>query len=90
MALQQILSQRKDIMRFGFSSVPMDEALAVVSCDLSGRSFFLLKILPDSLEKCEGSAYDLNYTQQFFRALCTQAGLTLHIDVLRETMRIIL
>jgi len=58
--------------------VPMDEALADVAIDISGRSYlvFNVKFPTDRI-----GSYDVQLTQEFLRAFCQHAGLTLHVNV---------
>jgi imidazoleglycerol-phosphate dehydratase len=79
-ALSKALGRRAGIKRFGEATVPMDEALVRAAVDVSGRPF--LKISKGRAGIKDMPEYSLNYAEQFFRALCTRAGLTLHIDIL--------
>ncbi len=79
-ALNKALGRRAGIKRFGEATVPMDEALVRAAVDVSGRPF--LKISQGKIRIKDMPEYSLNYAEQFFRALCTRAGLTLHIDIL--------
>jgi len=82
-ALDKALGKRAGIKRFGEATVPMDEALVRAAVDVSGRPF--LKISAGSGRIKDMPEYSLNYAEQFFRALCAKAGLTLHIDILDGT-----
>jgi len=77
-AVNQALGERANIHRFGHSAVPMDEALADVAIDISGRSYlvFNVKFPTDRI-----GSYDVQLTQEFLRAFCQHAGLTLHVNV---------
>ncbi len=84
-----LLGDRAGIKRFGEATVPMDEALARVTIDISGRPF--LKLAPDSIKEqadcyhqktTDSEKYDLNYAEQFFRAFVVNAKITMHVDVL--------
>ncbi|MGE5279960.1 MAG: imidazoleglycerol-phosphate dehydratase HisB [Deltaproteobacteria bacterium] len=79
-ALDKALGKRVGIKRFGEATVPMDEALVRAAVDVSGRPF--LKISQGKGKIKDMPEYSLNYAEQFFRALTTKAGLTLHIDIL--------
>jgi len=79
-ALDKALAKRAGIKRFGEATVPMDEALVRAAVDVSGRPF--LKISRGKARIKDMPGYSLNYAEQFFRALTTKAGLTLHIDIL--------
>ncbi|PIQ83904.1 MAG: imidazoleglycerol-phosphate dehydratase [Candidatus Omnitrophica bacterium CG11_big_fil_rev_8_21_14_0_20_63_9] len=82
-ALDQALKDRKGITRFGFAYVPMDEALARVVLDFSGRPKLVLrdgrgggKTLSSSTEYSWGDA------EHFLESFARTAKLTVHIDVL--------
>jgi len=77
-ALVKALGDKKGIVRFGAARIPMDEALADVVLDLSGRPF-LACTLPPIPEKV--GDYDSELTEDFLQAFATNAGLTLHVNV---------
>lgn len=77
-ALAKALGDRKGIRRFGFASVPMDEALAEVTVDVSGRGRSELHG-----EVPEGAALSPSLLEGFLEALATNAGVTLHVEVRR-------
>lgn len=80
-AIKKALADKHGIRRFGFASVPIDEALVEVSLDLSGRPY--LKLTVHSLQSIVHSKeYSLNYLKQFLRALAVNAGLTLHVEII--------
>jgi len=84
-AFRKALGKKKGIRRFGFSYVPMDEALARVVLDFSGRAYFSFDSqikLPAPLEK---DKYDYETAKHFWKSFTDQAGLTLHLDVLKGT-----
>ena len=81
--LDKALGERRGITRFGFSYVPMDEALARVVLDISGRPKLVFrdgrigrKALSSSTEYSWGDA------EHFLESLVRMSKLTLHIDVL--------
>jgi len=76
-ALDQALGDRSQIKRFGDRSVPMDEALATCAIDISGRPFcrFRSDLPPVSI-----ADFDTELAEEFFRAVATNAKLTLHIE----------
>lgn len=79
-AIKKALGDKSGIRRFGFSSVPIDEALAEVSLDLSGRPY--LQFTVDSSQfTVQGKEYSLNYLKQFLQALVNNAGMTLHVEI---------
>jgi len=80
-ALDQALGDKVGIQRFGHDYVPMDDALARVVVDLSGRPFL---VLAPSFHG--GSVGDLPVAlvPEFFRAAADHGKLNLHIDLLRS------
>ncbi len=78
-ALREALGDKRGIARYGFFILPMDEALALVSLDLSGRSYFRhdLQLAGVRLGDFAGEL-----APHFFRSLATEAGMTLHIRLL--------
>lgn len=78
-ALHQALGEKAGIRRFGFASVPLDETLAQVTVDLSGRPFLVYNVsLPDRKIK----SFDLGLFEDFFQAFVTHGGLNLHVNLL--------
>ncbi|MDO4459754.1 MAG: imidazoleglycerol-phosphate dehydratase HisB [Clostridia bacterium] len=76
MAIKEALGDRAGIMRFGNSFIPMDESLAFCALDVSGRPFLVFDgEFPE--ERC--GDYDTCMTEEFFRAVAFNAGITLHI-----------
>ena len=75
-AFSQILKDKSSIDRFGSFYVPMDEALAFASVDISGRPFlaFNAEFHDDRIGQ-----YDTCLTEEFFRAFAFNSGITLHI-----------
>lgn len=78
-ALDAALSEKRGIARYGDALVPMEEALAQVAVDLSGRA--LLVYDADIPAESIGT-YDTDLTREFLQALCRSAGLTLHVRLL--------
>ena len=75
-AFAQALGAKESIDRFGSFYVPMDEALAFASADISGRPFLVFDAaFPQA--RCGG--YDCAMTVEFMRALAFNAGITLHL-----------
>jgi len=77
-ALATALGDKAGICRFAFASVPMDEALAEVSLDISGRPFVVFDVT--FLTEKTGE-FDAQLTEEFLRGLSVHAGLTLHVRV---------
>lgn len=75
-ALDRALGDRAGIRRFGYAAIPMDEALGVCAVDVSGRSLCLFR---SDLPLTSIADFDTELTQEFFRAVATNAKLTLHV-----------
>ncbi len=78
MALNYALGDKAGIHRFGWAAVPLDEALAEVVVDLSGRPFLVYNV---TLLHREVKGFDLGLFEDFFQALVTRGGLNLHVNV---------
>lgn len=78
-ALARALGDKHGIRRYGNAIVPMDEALAQVVVDVSGRPFLAYDVdAPPSLI----GGYASELTEEFLRALANSAGLTIHVRLL--------
>jgi imidazoleglycerol-phosphate dehydratase len=77
-ALDEALRDRAGIRRYGQALVPMDEALAECAIDISGRPLcvFDAELPPTSI-----AGFDAELAEEFFRAVATNAKLTLHLSV---------
>jgi imidazoleglycerol-phosphate dehydratase len=75
-ALRQAVGDKRGIRRYGDALVPMEEALAQVALDISGRS--LLVYDADIPAEAIGQ-FDTILTEEFLQALARSAGLTLHV-----------
>ena len=80
-ALTEALGDKRGIRRYGDALVPMEESLARVALDISGRP--LLVYEADVGSEPIGQ-YDPALTEEFLQALCRSGGLTLHVDLLRS------
>ena len=78
-ALQEALGDKAGIHRYGNCFIPMDETLAQVCLDFSGRPFL---VFGAEIPKIQLGNYDTEMTEEFFRAVAVHCGLTLHIRVL--------
>lgn len=78
-AIHEALGKREGIRRYGHAVIPMDEALARVVIDISGRPFLAYQV---SLKKEKTGRFDIHLIKEFFRALAHHSGMTLHIDLL--------
>ena len=77
-AITQALGERKGIRRYGHVVIPMDDALAAVTVDLSNRPFLVYNT-PESI--VYGIALNASLAKEFFRALVNRGGMNLHINV---------
>lgn len=77
--LSQALGDKRGLRRFGWSLVPMEEALARVALDLSGRPLLSFDVTVPA--EAIGN-YDPDLTEEFFTALTRAAGITLHVKLL--------
>lgn len=77
--LKEALGNKEGIHRYGNCFLPMDEALVQVCLDFSGRPYL---VFDGDIPKVTLGMYDAEMTEEFFRALAVQAGITLHIRVL--------
>lgn len=78
-AIRQALGSKAGISRYGDATIPMDEALALVAVDLSGRPY--LRYHAD-LGKGHLGGFELELVEEFFQAVAVQAGMNLHIRLL--------
>jgi imidazoleglycerol-phosphate dehydratase len=78
-ALTEALGDKRGIRRYGDALVPMEEALAQVALDISGRPL-LVYDAPIPFEAV--GQYDTALTEEFLQALVRPAGLTLHVKLL--------
>lgn len=78
-AFRKSLGDKKGIKRFGSSIMPMDEALALVSLDISGRSHLIYDV---KLPKEAIGTFDTALTHEFLHAFVNHAAVTLHIKLL--------
>ncbi|MBU2590515.1 MAG: imidazoleglycerol-phosphate dehydratase HisB [Nitrospinota bacterium] len=76
------LGDKKGIRRYGYASVPLNEALANVTVDLSGRPYFVYNV---NLPKEKVGDFDVELIEEFFNAFAVHCGVTLHINVLYGT-----
>ena len=77
--IKDALGNKEGIVRYGTSYVPMDEALAMVSLDISNRAYLVFNC---ELERALVGDVDSELFEEFFRAFCQNAGITLHINLM--------
>ncbi len=80
-AVQVCLDSRKQLNRYGFFILPMDEVLTRVTVDLSGRSCLDFKF---DFTRDRIGAFTLENIKEFFQAFVREANMTLHIDILKS------
>lgn len=77
-ALLEALGDKAGIRRYGDALVPMEEALAEVALDISGRP---LLVYDAEVSAEQIGQYDTVLTEEFLQAFCRAAGLTLHVSL---------
>ncbi|HEY6837224.1 MAG TPA: imidazoleglycerol-phosphate dehydratase HisB [Geobacteraceae bacterium] len=77
--VKQALGEKLGIRRYGQATVPMDETLASVAIDLSGRPFLVYNV---ALPKVKIGEFDVELAREFFQALANNLGATLHVNVM--------
>lgn len=75
-AIAEAIGDKAGIVRYGSSVVPMDESLVMTALDISGRGSLTYGI---SLTKEMIGAFDAELAPEFFKALCSNAGINAHI-----------
>jgi len=77
-AIAKALGDKNGINRYGEASVPMDESLARCVLDISGRPYLVFSAEFPSARVGE---FETELTEEFFRAIAFNAGITLHLSV---------
>ena len=77
--LAEALGDKKGIVRYGHMLLPMDESLARVALDLSGRAHLEWRAAIPA-EKC--GTFDTCLGREFMRAFCANGGINMHVDLL--------
>lgn len=76
-ALTEALGDKRGIRRYGACLLPMDDALVRAALDLSGRPYLVWHLeMPTS----SIGTFDTELVREFFQALATHGGITLHVD----------
>ncbi len=78
-ALKKALGDSKGIRRYGAATVPMDETLAEVVMDLSGRPYLVYNV--DLPKKYKLKDFDPGLAEDFFQSVANHAGMNLHINL---------
>jgi imidazoleglycerol-phosphate dehydratase len=77
-ALAKAWGEKQGIRRFGHASIPLDEALAEVTIDLSGRPYLVYQV---QMPKKKIREFDIDLIEHFFRAVVDQCKINLHINL---------
>jgi imidazoleglycerol-phosphate dehydratase len=77
-AFREALGDKKGIIRYGASFLPMDEALLHAAVDISGRPYLVFNV---PLQRARISNFDLDLLKDFFRAFAFNAEITLHVTM---------
>ncbi|MBW7921239.1 MAG: imidazoleglycerol-phosphate dehydratase HisB [Rubellimicrobium sp.] len=77
-ALAQALGDKRGIRRYGECALPMDDAQVRCALDLSGRPFLVWNL---ALPAPKIGDFDTELVREFFQALATHGGITLHVDL---------
>lgn len=77
--IEKALGDKKGITRYGTSFLPMDETLAMVSMDISGRPYLVFEA---EFNSPMVGKMDTELVEEFFRAVAFNAGITLHAKVI--------
>ncbi len=75
-ALNEALGDRRGIVRYGFASIPMDEALCETSIDLGGRPFI---VMVSPMKHMMVRDFEVKLVEEFFRALSVEGRLNIHL-----------
>ena len=78
-ALAEAVGEKKGIVRYGFSYLPMDEALLRVALDLSGRPEF---VFSGEFVQASIGSLDTQMIRHFFKSLAMSSRMTLHMSIL--------
>jgi len=77
-ALKDALGEKAKIRRFGWAVVPLDETLAEVVVDLSGRPYLVYNV---EFPHRQVKDFDLGLFEDFFQAMVSQGALNLHVNL---------
>jgi len=78
-ALAAALGDKRGIVRYGACLLPMDDALVRCALDLSARPYLIWNI---DMPTPKIGTFDTELVREFFTALATHGGITLHVDLL--------
>ena len=74
-ALDTALGDRKGLTRYGFASIPMDEALCETSLDLGGRPFLVMQC---AMKHMMVKDFEVKLVEEFFRAVSVESRSNIH------------
>jgi imidazoleglycerol-phosphate dehydratase len=77
-AFAAALGDKRGIRRYGAATVPMDETLASVCLDFSGRACLVYNM---DLPKAKLGTFDVELVEEFFTAFCNHAGANVHVNL---------
>ena len=77
-AFKEALGDKRGIVRYGASFLPMDEALLHAAVDISGRPYLVFNV---PLQRTRIANFDLDLLKDFFRAFAFSAEITLHVTM---------
>ena len=75
-ALNEALGDRVGLVRYGFASIPMDEALCETSLDLGGRPFVVMQC---AMKHMMVKDFEVKLVEEFFRAVSVESRANIHL-----------
>ena len=79
-AFAEALGDKRGITRFADARVPMEDSLAAIALDLSGRGLLSYNV---QFPAAKVGEFDVELVREFLHAFCANAGVTLHVDLVR-------
>ena len=76
-AFKEALGDKKGIKRYGCKILPMDESLATVTVDISGRPYLAFRT---NMNKDQNGSFDVELLEEFFKSFVNSSQITLHIN----------
>lgn len=77
-AFKEAVGDKRGISRYATVFTPMDEALSMISLDISGRAYLQFNV---NFEKEKAGSFDTELVEEFFRAFAFNAEVTLHVNL---------
>lgn len=78
-AFKKALGEKEGIRRYGHAVIPLNETLSMVTVDISGRPYIVYNV---AMPKEKVGEFDVELTEEFFRAFANSSGMSLHINVM--------